>query len=342
MRYHLLVALFLSPMTWLSAQTRTAAEILRDFDQLSFPSMSRDATPAGAAKFRAEIREIARRKCELAFDLFELDPDNARLADLLGKRWALMINSLEQPADVLTEADSFLKKDELRADVRCEALLARTRGLLATDAAAPTCLRAIQALLAADPRSQGAGLAIMDLLRTRNIPPHASRELVEQVAKSWPDDKWISTDAKGFAQQLDRIGKPLDLVFDDILGSGEVRSAASTRPHTLAIYWSTQMPVEFDDVKADVVARHGLRTIGVITFRHKDGVEAVKEQLRSRGIDWPHCYDAAKIGNPFESSYRTPRTPFYYLLDDKGVVVRFAYEWKVMRQILDELKIERS
>lgn len=326
----------------LHAQTHTAADILREFDRLSFPSMSRDASPEGAARFRAEVREIARRKCELANDLFELDPDNARMADLIGKRWALMINSLQLPADVLTEADAFLKNEALRDDLRREALLARTRGLLATDAAPPACLRAIQALLEVDPKSTGAGLAIMELLRTRDIPPQACRELVTQVQKSWPDDKWISADAKGFAGQLDRIGKPLDLAFDDILGSGEVRSDTSPCPHTLAIYWSTQMPADFDAVKADVAARKGLRTIGVVTFRNKDGVAAVTEQLKARGIDWPHCYDEAKIGNPFESAYRTPRTPFYYLLDDKGVVVRFAYEWAVMRRILDGLKIGRS
>jgi hypothetical protein len=177
----------------------------------------------------------------------------------------------------------------------------------------------------------------MDLLHSRDVPPEVSKKLIGLVEHEWPDDKWLKAYASGYAAQLAKIGEPLPLAFRDLLSGDEVKSDDGASRFTLCVYWSSKLPDEAAAITAAAAARDDLRVLGVVTFRMQGGADAVVELLGGAGISWPHCYDEAKIGNPFETPYKVPRTPFYYLLDADGNVLRFAYEWSVMERILGGL-----
>jgi hypothetical protein len=335
MRLFRLIAVFVfAPLGPVFCQARSAQEILREFDGIAFPGNSIGST---AEEFRKKVERVARKKGELAIELYEGHPEHPRAGELLGARWTLAINSLQQPATVLAEAEAKLAIDDLRAGVRREALLARARALLKTGAGAGECLLATEAFLEVDADDTAGGFLIMDLLYSRDIPPEVGKTLVGLVADEWPDDKWLKAYASGYAAQLAKIGKPLPLAFTDLLTGDEVRSDDGASRHTLCVYWSSKLPDDAAGITAAAAARDDLRVLGVVTFRMQGGADAVVEMLGGAGITWPHCYDEARIGNPFETPYKTPRTPFYYLLDADGNVLRFAYEWSVVKQILGRL-----
>ena len=223
----------------MSAQDRSAAQILAEFDRLQFPSNSAGTTPEA---FRLEVRSVASKKGELALELYRTHPDHARVGKLLGDRWTLAINSLEEPARVLREATAQLQVKGLRADVRREALLARARATLATGAKAMPCMDAIEAFLAVDGEAVAGGFLIMELLRTRNIPNDIAKGLVATVQKVWPKDRWLGPDARGYKAQMDRVGKPMALAFEDLLSGDATSTTDGSSAYTLCVYWDSQVP----------------------------------------------------------------------------------------------------
>lgn len=96
------------------------------------------------------------------------------------------------------------------------------------------------------------------------------------------------------------------------------------------------MPKEHAATTAGATKHKGLRVVGVVNFRMNKGAAEARLLRAKAMVLWPHCYEADKIKNPFESAHRTPRTPLFYLLDRGGNVERFAYQWSVMSVILGE------
>lgn len=97
---------------------------------------------------------------------------------------------------------------------------------------------AIDAFLAVDGKAVEGDYLIMELLRSRSIPTKIAEGLLSSVADVWPNDRWLKPDAHGYGAQLKRIGKPMVLEFEDLLGGKKISTKDGTSPLTLWVYWS--------------------------------------------------------------------------------------------------------
>lgn len=319
----------------LAQDARPVAEILRDFQSVHFPAFSGGSDPEAVAAFRRAVEDAARRQCALALELFEAHPAHAAVPELLGKRWALTVNTFHEPARVLEETARVLD-GEPRDELRVAALHGGAWAALQSggDLSARTKLDHVQRVFEADPDNSRCGHYFVELLQTEAIEPDAMRALAGSVVARWPDDPWAARPAQALVKQLDKIGAPLPVDLDELLG------ADAGAGHTVVVFWSfpsDAVGAKLREVQGWTERFGGLRAAGVVNYRIDGGVDALAKHLEDWEVGFPQLYDEAQIQKPWESPYRTPRTPFYYLLGPDGNVLRFAYDARVMAQLLGEV-----
>lgn len=314
-------------------EVRPAAEILDELRKVNIPSVSRSSDPEARAAFRDAVADAARRQAALALELFEAHPEHSEVPDVLAKRWALITNAMGEPARVLDETAPML--DRAAGDpLRVVALQARGRAALASvGMPASTKLGHLQRAFEADPDDSRCGLQFIDFLEAEAVDPDAMRELCQSTLERWPADRWVAPRARAMLKQLDRIGQPLPFDVD------RVAPARDEATRTVVVYWSwpsEKVAAALREVEGWEREIEGLRALGVVNFRIDGGADALVARLAEWGVDLPHHYDEARVGDTLLPTYATPRTPFYYLLDEGGNVLRFAYTAAVMERILRE------
>ncbi len=330
-----ITVLLVSMTTALPAQDaregrRDAEQICRDFDAIQTPSLIRPEQ-------QAAVRRQKETKARLVAELLRSWPAHERLPALLLWRWSTMIWSFDQAKLVLDEVEPYLADTTEPFDLLRNARLSRARALLELRRGTDECVEAARLYLEVDAKSAVGGHLLFELVKTHRLPDELARTLIERIGESFAEDKRLANAVRGYRSVAGKIGKPLLHEFDDLLTGATITTATSPVPYTLCIYWSTQPPAESAAINELLATRDDLRVIGIVTFRVEGGPEKARELLQSRDIAWPTRYDAERIKSPFTTPYRVPTEPFYFLLDEHGRVVRFAYTFRVMRTMLDEL-----
>jgi hypothetical protein len=91
-------------------EIRPAAELLREYDSVRYPSFSDGSDPESVAKFEREIRDAATRQQRLALELAESHPDHERTDDVLGSRWTLLCTVNRDGGRVLQETEEWVRR----------------------------------------------------------------------------------------------------------------------------------------------------------------------------------------------------------------------------------------
>ena len=99
---------------------RAASEILKEYDATippKFdPELRKDAKRLKA--FREEMARVGLRRRELAFELFQIDPGNARVAEVLTGRWTETMMNPQTASQTVDEIDRaiphFREKDQIK------------------------------------------------------------------------------------------------------------------------------------------------------------------------------------------------------------------------------------
>jgi hypothetical protein len=341
-----LLAVVAALVTSLSAQERprSAAAILRDFHAVAMPSMSSGGDAESVARFKQAIADGCRRQGELAQELFEHYPDHEQVPHVLDLRWAGMTNALQQADAAFAETDTLRARDDLRPELRRQVLQARARAALQSkEVAVPGKLAAIRDAIAFDKGDERSGLLLLEFAEQHVGNPESMRRLADLALANWPDSTWVARPASAMRKQLDKVGKPLELAFDDVLGSGKVEVRATGKPFVLVQVWSGDPKFQrghFEQLQQlrQRLGAGALAMVGVYNGKHDGGAAGVRAMLRGAGIDWPHSYDEGQVQTPWQGPFAVPRTPFYYLLDGNGVVVGVAYTVAAVEQRLAELR----
>lgn len=332
MNFHPVVVIAAAATTLLAqAPVRTAAAILREFHAVAMPSMSRGGDAESVARFKQAIADGCRKKAELAMELFRGHPQHDEVPRVLDVRWAGMTNALQLADDVLAETEELNRRPELRPELRRQLLQARARAaLLSAKVAVPAKLEAIRDAIAFGKDDERLGILLLEFAEKHVGKPESMRRLADIALENWPDSAWVANPARGMLRQLDKVGKPYELAFTDVLGGGEIDVRATGAPFVLVQVWSGESSRQDDEHQQVQALRQRLgaavlTVVGVYNRKHKGGVDGLRVMLRDAGIDWPHCYDESQLKTPWEGPFAVPRTPFYYLLDADGVVVGVGY-----------------
>ena len=326
---------------------RAATEILREYDRLHFPSMSRGGSEEAVREFEAEIRSVARAKVDLAAELWEADADHPRADELLESRWALMTNSLDRGADVLTEAEPFLESE--RKSLRRHAVLARARaGLMVEELPYATKRKLVEHALDAAPRDSIAAVHLAELATDHTSDDDEKRALCRRLVDGWPDEPYSGRPARGLLRQLDRIGAPLDpvLTFDDARTGEPTDVEALSATAIVVMVWSGSPKWIADEIRALVELRDEApkRTaiVGVYNSRRDGGAPPLIEELERTGFDGPLWYDEAMFHTPWDGPFKTSRTPLFLVLDGDGTVRSAGYRVTTVAPRVRELVRPRA
>lgn len=333
----LLAAVCVATLLPAQDRPRPAAAILREFGAVAMPSISDGSSQEAKAAFQRAVADRCRRQGELALELFTAHPDHAKVPELMGKRWAGMTNALDAADAVLAELQPLLERDDLAPLLRREAMLARARAALVSErVSAPDKLKRIREAMATG--DERLGVMLVDLASAHLAAPEPMRQVLELALARWPDSAWVANPAKGLLRQLDKVGKPLPLAFDDVLGGGRIDVAAIDSPYVLVMVWSGDADYSRGQIEAllrlrQQVPAEQLAIVGVCGWHQQGGADGLAAKLRQCHIDLPHCL--AEDAEP--AAWSVPRLPFFFLLEG-GKVVGVATEVAMVRERLADLR----
>lgn len=318
---------------------RPAKEILREFYSISTPQHSGGADEASVERFRLIIRNACKRKARLALELYRDHPEHAKVAELMDARWAAMTNALELADEVDVEVSRHLG-EETRADLRRAAYQARARARLVSQSFDRATKRAaIDDALRFDPENERGGVSLMDLVSDHPHSVAEMREAVSIVLAQFPRGRWSAPNARSLKRHLDRIGEPISLRGVDV-HSGEDFALESLRGKpTLLMIWDGGFEYCMEEVTAVTRFRSEnaprVNAAGCLRMRWKLE-RPLPEYLVEHGIDWPVVHRPEET--PFEGPFRTPRSPFYWLLDAEGRLASVCYRAAHLQAALDRLE----
>lgn len=309
--------------------SREAKAILRDFDSVSMPAMSAGSSPEARREFRAAIAAACSKKAELALELHRQHPGHRRVPELMAVRWASMSNALDRAADVVAETAALLK-ETTAPELRVQAALAAARAVIVLeDVPFETRLSIVESACQIAPDEEQAAIAMLDLAKYHCADVATMRRLCERVAEKWAGSAWSGRRASAVLKQLERIGKPIELEFVDLVGGERQRSADWVgKPYVIHI-WSTTTDKIREECAAirNYRARHGLQVVGIRTWRHRDGEDALRKELQQLGQDWPQYYAYEPGSPPVSGPWATGETPLYILVDEKGLASAISYRF---------------
>ncbi len=297
-------------------QPRPAAEILRDYGRVAMPSHSGGADPESVARFQAAIADGCRRQADLAWELYRGHPDHARVPEVLGTRWAGLTNALGECDAVVAETRGMLATEGLRPDVALAARHALTHALMCSGKADNSeRFAALRELLQADLRSELTGIRVMDFVQRHAGDPAVMRPLLTIAAEKWPDSGYVGRPAKRWLAVLAKVGEPFEAMLPEDVRA-PLAAARGEAPFTVVQVWGGWLRNGEQDPELATLRelRAGGGGVAVVGLLHGNFDERLPV-ARKAGVDWP------QLALPGRMPFGINRSPLYFVLDGEGRIV---------------------
>jgi thiol-disulfide isomerase/thioredoxin len=146
--------------------------------------------------------------------------------------------------------------------------------------------------------------------------------IYRRIATDYAGTPWAKL-AEGALRQLDGIGKPIELSFDDVV-SGKHISMADLRGKVVILqFWSTTCGpclAEMPQVRAsyEEYKDQGVEFIGVSLDHPSHGVDAVKKCIADHRMTWPQYYQGNGWESEFSQSWGVSAIPTLFVVDQDG------------------------
>ena len=172
-----------------------------------------------------------------------------------------------------------------------------------------------------DPR--GASLLGYIVLRLDRFPDE-QLELYRRIGREYPDT-YMGQIGKGKGRQVDEVGKPFALEFDDVR-SGTHNSIEDWRGHVVVVdFMSTfcrpcmaQLP-DFINLEKSL-ADEGVVFVAVSLDRMEErgGKSAILGMIDEARLDWPVFYQGMGFQSPFSRDWGISKIPVQFVIDQEG------------------------
>lgn len=276
-----------------------------------------------------EYNDPLSQRQRLIWRYYEDDPASEKAAILMDERWRLMTTKLKKHGFVLSETFEVQKNDAISDQLRATAAYWRTYSSIVSAIQSPMSKPAQLEKQAAkfidkypdDPR--GASLLGYIVLRLGRFPDE-QLELYRRIGREYPD-AFMGQIGKGKGRQVDEIGKPFAIEFDDVR-TGTHYSIEDWRGHVVVVdFMSTfcrpcmaELP-ELMNLKKSL-ADEGVVFVAVSLDRTEErgGKNAILGMLDETKLDWPVFYQGMAFQSPFSRDWGISKIPVQFVIDQEG------------------------
>ena len=307
---------------------RPADTILAEFDALDVPAFdrSRRGDEDYQKAYHDKTQAYERARNALILELYETHPEHEKVVELMGKRWMSMAQFLGDHDGIQRETAAILEEQPgtpLAVEAAWHAANAKA---VETRYDADAVLPLVDRFLEVSPDDARASSLLMRVASYGTEDHAVRRELYERIL-AWPDAHDAKY-AKGKLRQLDGIGQPFELSFDDAV-TGDAVSLADLRGKVVVIdFWATwcgpcvaEMP-HMKELYAEY-AEQGVEFLGVSLDHGEDrgGLQKLLDFCAAREIPWPQYYQGGGWGSEFSSAWGINSIPAVFLVDQDGKLV---------------------
>jgi len=313
-------ALTLSSVAW--GQARDTGEILRELESLEAPKYdaSKREDREYVTRFYQDRQAYMDQRASLAKELFEADPAHPDVPKLMAERWS----TLSQKRDydqVLAETEP-LAAGESPLALDAAFTHAQAYGMKHNwDLAA--CGGVIDAAIARAPQDERGARLLYSAAQSAG-DTGAQLTLYRRLLKDYPDSR-TSRYAPGKIQQLEGVGKPFELAFQNAV-DGQTIDLASHKGTIFVIdFWATwcgpciaEMP-HMKELYAQYRGK-GVEFVGVSLDQPEDqgGLEKLLAYVKDNEIGWPQYYQGAGWESEFSTSWGINAIPCLFVVDHEG------------------------
>ncbi|MEQ8875048.1 MAG: TlpA disulfide reductase family protein [Phycisphaerales bacterium] len=330
---------------------RAAEEIIADYEAIEMPryDSSRRAEEGYRAEYMAARTEAMQKQADLIGELFRSHPGHDRLMELMPVRWNAMMSTGEAD-EVLAESKALAGRTDDKA-MKAEALFAHANAVARTTQYDPQQVGEAAALFAAAAPEDPRNATLMMMTTYYETDSDKVEKTYRTLAADFADTR-EGKQAASKVYQLDQIGKPFELSFEEAT-SGEPIDMSKLRGKVVVVdFWATWCGpciAEMPHMKKLYAAYKdkGVEFVGISLDAprneedpSKDGLLKLRNWVADNDVTWPQYYQGNGWQSEFSSGWQVKSIPAIFLVDQQGRLVTPNARGKLDEMIPELLGIE--